>query len=66
MIYDRIGLKQRNNFANPPVDKKTEKFRKSDTMENRPMTKIIALDEESAVDLEELINCLLIIWLLLN
>ena len=55
-IYDRINLNKRSNFSKPTVDKNTEKVRKTESMENRSMIKIISLAETAAVDLEEMIR----------
>ena len=56
-IYDRINLNKRSNFSKPTVDKNKEKVRKTESMENRSMIKIISLAETAAVDLEEMIRC---------
>ena len=55
-IYDRINLNKRSNFSKPTVEKTVE-VRKTESMENRSMIKIISLAETAAVDLEEMIRC---------
>ena len=55
-IFDRINLNKRSNFSKPTVEKNTGKVRKTDSMENRAMIKIISLAETAAVDLEELMR----------
>ena len=55
-IFDRINLNKRSNFSKPTVEINTGKVRKTDSMENRAMVKIISLAETAAVDLEELMR----------